>query len=150
ALGPRGAGNQFHGKRGHTCLRDLPHDLDRTQGTQETHEHLATPHLFQVVTAIYVVRPVTEDLHDDVSLAEHLGSGSNNLCPLLGELCIRITGFHACAGFDDDVETCLRQARNYHGDQRYATLARIGFSWHTNDHDRFLRLMDKDTGSKRS
>ena len=82
--------------------------FDRSQRPQEPDQQLVAPQERKVFLAGRVVRPVTQDLEDDLGRCEDVVAGRYDLGP---RACIPRPEIRPCSGpgFHDDFEAGLRQ-----------------------------------------
>jgi len=88
----------------------------------------------EVVLARGIIRPVAENLHDDIGGLENLGARGRELGALLHVVGVRIAGTYSRADFHMDMETGLHQIGYNHRNQRDATLAWKCFLGNTDNH----------------
>ena len=89
----------------------------------EANDRLIAAKQREIVLARDIVRPVAENLHDDIGGLENLGARGGELGALLHVVGVGIAGTHSRAGFHQDLETGLDQIGHNHRNQRHAPLA---------------------------
>src|ERR1019366_8647464 len=135
ALGARGTGHQLHGKRGDASVRDLLHDVRRTEGTLKSDEGLIAAKQRHILLPGHVVGTVAKNLHDYVRGSKHGSAVRNDLRALVGILGIGIAGLDSSAGLYVNFETRFGQRREDYRHERNPPLPRISFFRHTDDHE---------------
>ncbi len=134
-MGARCARHQLHGKRGDASVRDLLHDVRRTEGALKSDEDLIAAKQRHVLLPRHVVGTVAKNLHDNVSGGKHRSAVRNDLRALVGILGIGIASLDSSAGLNVNFETRFGQRREDYGHERNPPLPRISFFRHTDDHE---------------
>ena len=100
----------------------------------EANDRLVAAKKREIVLAGGIVRPVAENLHDNIGGLENLGARGGEFGALLHVVGVGIAGAHSRAGFHQDLETGLRQIGYNHRNQRDTPLAGKALFGNTDDH----------------
>ena len=134
-MGARCAWHQLHGERGDASVRDLLHDVRRSEGALKSDEDLIAAKKRHILLPCQVVGTVTKNLHDDVSGSKHRSAVRNDLRALVSILRIGIAGLDSSTGLYVNFKTRFGQRREDYRHERNASLPRITFFRHTDDHE---------------
>ena len=105
---------------------------------QEADQDLAPPQQRKIGLAGHVVGAVTQHLKNDVGRAKYLGALGHDLGALGDVVGIRVAGFDAGAGFNDDFQSGFFQVGNDCRYERNPPLPWKGLAGNTDDHGDFL------------
>jgi hypothetical protein len=107
------------------------YDFCGAEGPEESDQYLIAVKEWDILFTGDIVRPVAEDLHDNVGSRKYGPAFSNDFCALVGILGVGIPGFDTCPGLHVNFEASFGECRENRWHQRNPSFSGVNFFRHT-------------------